>query len=249
MVGPTSGGAHLHQLAHAAGVDGLEGVPGQQALLEVAGHDPALDVVAAETERHLGQVVGAEGEEVGHLGDLVGPQRGPRRLDHGADREVELATLAAASISSSTHRRTRASSARATTRGIMISTIGFAALRLAGQGGLDQRLHLHAVQAGPQDPNRTPRVPSIGFCLVPLLAPRRAAPLRFLDRLAPSLRPDDLSERGQELVQRRVEQAHRDRQAVHRLEDLLEIGPLDRAQLEQRRCLRFGVWRPGSPAG
>ena len=34
----------------------------------------ALDVVAAEAEGHLGQVVGAEREELGLLGDLVGGQ-------------------------------------------------------------------------------------------------------------------------------------------------------------------------------
>ena len=51
-----------------------------------------LDVVAAEAPGGLGQVVGAEREEVGDLGDLAGGQRGPRQLDHGADREVAGAT-------------------------------------------------------------------------------------------------------------------------------------------------------------
>ena len=59
-------------------------------MLEVLGHEPALDVVAGEAERHLGEVVGAEGEELGHLGDLVGDERGARRLDHRADEVVEL---------------------------------------------------------------------------------------------------------------------------------------------------------------
>ena len=40
-----------------------------------------------------------------------------------------------------------------------------------------------------------------------------------------------LGEVGQELVQRRVEQAHGDGQAVHRLEDLDEVGALQRQQL------------------
>ena len=91
--GPAPLGAQAHQLADAVGVDRLERVALQQPLLEVGGHHPALDVVAAEAERHLGQVVGAEGEEVGLLGDLAGPQRGPGRLDHGADGDLELAPL------------------------------------------------------------------------------------------------------------------------------------------------------------
>ena len=37
-------------------------------------------------QRHLGQVVGAEGEELGRLGDPAGGQRRTRQLDHGADR-------------------------------------------------------------------------------------------------------------------------------------------------------------------
>ena len=84
----------LHQLADAVLVDRLERVALQQPLLEVGRHHPALDVVAAEAEGHLGEVVGAEGEEVGLLGDLVGPQRGPRRLDHRADRDVEASSSA-----------------------------------------------------------------------------------------------------------------------------------------------------------
>ena len=67
------------------------GLAGQQPQLEVGRHHPALDVVAAEAEGHLGQVVGAEGEEVGHLGDLAGPQGRPGRLDHRADGHLDLA--------------------------------------------------------------------------------------------------------------------------------------------------------------
>ena len=93
--GPAPLGPELDQLADAVEVDGLEGVARQEPELEVGVHHPALDVVAAEPERHLREVVGAEGEEVGHLGDLVGPQRRPRRLDHRADGDLELPALAA----------------------------------------------------------------------------------------------------------------------------------------------------------
>ncbi len=40
-------------------------------------------------ERGLGQVVGAEGEEIGALADLAGHQAGAGQLDHGADRISE----------------------------------------------------------------------------------------------------------------------------------------------------------------
>jgi hypothetical protein len=116
-----------HELAHAALVDGLERVALQQALLEVRRHHPALDVVAAEAERHLGEVVGAEAEEVGDLGDLVGADGGTRRLDHGADRHVGLRFMPfrASSISAWTQLRASASSSRVTVSGIITSTIGF----------------------------------------------------------------------------------------------------------------------------
>src|SRR3546814_9125791 len=54
------------------------------------------DLVARQAEAGLGQVVGAEGEELGALGDLGGPQAGTRQLDHGADDVVDLDALALA---------------------------------------------------------------------------------------------------------------------------------------------------------
>ena len=70
--------ADSDELADAVGVDGLERVRLQQALFEVGGHHPALDVVAAEAEGHLGEVVRPEGEEVRLLGDLVRPASAAR---------------------------------------------------------------------------------------------------------------------------------------------------------------------------
>ena len=61
----------LHQDADAVDVEGLERRHGEDALVEVAGEERGLDVVAGEPPRGLGEVVGAEGEELGDLGDPV----------------------------------------------------------------------------------------------------------------------------------------------------------------------------------
>ena len=58
----------------------------------------------------------------------------------------------------------------------------------------------------------------------------RAAQPRLGDLL------DELDAVGQELVQRRVEQPDGDRQALHRLEDPLEVVLLERQQLVERRA-------------
>ena len=66
-------GGHLHQLAHASLVQLGEGIALVDLLVVVSAQELA-GVVAGEAEGHLGQVVGAEGEELGLLGDLVGGQ-------------------------------------------------------------------------------------------------------------------------------------------------------------------------------
>ena len=57
------------------GVQGLEGVFLQYILFQVFRHERA-DIIAAESQCHLDQVVGAEAEEVCMLGDLVCSQGG-----------------------------------------------------------------------------------------------------------------------------------------------------------------------------
>ena len=86
---PDAGG---DELPDAVAVDGLEGILVQDVLAEIFGEE-GVSVVAAEAERELSEVVGAEGEEVGVVGDLVGGECGARDLDHGADLDVH-ATLA-----------------------------------------------------------------------------------------------------------------------------------------------------------
>ena len=48
-----------------------------------------VDVVAADAEGGLGEVVGAEAEELGLFGDLVGGEGGAGQLDHGAHHVID----------------------------------------------------------------------------------------------------------------------------------------------------------------
>ena len=82
-----------HQLADTFLVERRERVVREDAVLEVAGEELALGVVAREPERGLGQVVRAEREEVGVKRDLVRADAGPRELDHRSDEIGEVAAL------------------------------------------------------------------------------------------------------------------------------------------------------------
>ena len=59
--------SHLHQPANTFAVDGLEGILGQDAFFDVFHQEVALGIIAAVAEGHLGQVIGAEGEELGQF--------------------------------------------------------------------------------------------------------------------------------------------------------------------------------------
>ena len=65
------GHGDLHQLANAGLVDHGERVVRDDFLLLVVWQEGA-GVVAAHAHGHLGEIVGAEAEELGHLGDLDG---------------------------------------------------------------------------------------------------------------------------------------------------------------------------------
>ena len=52
------------------------------------GVEELAGIVARQAQRHLGEIVGAEAEEGGVLGDLAGLQGRARQLDHGADQIV-----------------------------------------------------------------------------------------------------------------------------------------------------------------
>ncbi len=91
--------AHPHHLPDAGRVERLEGRAVEDLHVDVARQHATLDVVAAEAERGLGEVVGAEREEVGVAGDLVGLEAGARKLDHRPDQVVARGRCSAATRS------------------------------------------------------------------------------------------------------------------------------------------------------
>src|SRR5579871_2883499 len=82
----------LHELADALAIDRNERVVIDEALLQISVEE-AAGIVARETEAGLRQIVGAEAEELGALGDLGGAQSRARQLDHRADEVINLHIL------------------------------------------------------------------------------------------------------------------------------------------------------------
>ena len=102
-------------------------------------------------------------------------------------------------------------------------------------GGAHDRVDLHLVDLGIQDPEPAAAGAEHRVALVDFLDPRQQhlellEVVVLLEARALDLRAQ-LGQVGQELVQRRVEQPDRHRQALHRLEDALEVLLLKRQQL------------------
>ena len=121
----------------------------------------------------------------------------------------------------------------------MISTCGaLPELSCTRRGGAHDRLDLHLVDLGVEDPQPAAAGAEHRVLLVDLLhaLERRLELLEVVGALDP--RPLDLGgevrEVLEELVQRRVEQPDRHRQADHRLEQALEVLLLERQQLGER---------------
>src|SRR5437870_3898819 len=81
---------HAHHFADAVLIDDLEGVFAQDFALEVDGDERPLGVVSRITEDRLRQIIRAEREELGMLGDSVRHEARARQLDHRADLIVNL---------------------------------------------------------------------------------------------------------------------------------------------------------------
>src|SRR6266545_1270596 len=152
--------ADLHHLADPLLVEHGERVGRQQLLVEVEREELA-DVVAAVAKRHLGQVIGPEGEELSELGDPARHQSGARHLDHGAHRVRHLRPHIG-------HDLLRHGDGHVT--GELHLTDGARErnhdLRLdldpppgAGAGGLDDGPHLHVVDLRERDAQAAAAVP------------------------------------------------------------------------------------------
>ena len=210
-----------HQVADAFVVEHLERVALEHAVLEVEGEELALGVVARHAERRLREVVRAEGEEVGDLGDLVRAERGARQLDHRPAEVLEPRRLLLHHALGELAQPAQLL-AEADERMHDLDERRLAGALLHRLRRARDRPHLHLVDLRPLDAD-----PAAAG------AEHRVRLGERLDPLAHA-RVARLLERRQELVQRRVEQPDRHRQAGHRLEDGLEVGLLERQEPVER---------------
>ena len=120
----------------------------------------------------------------------------------------------------------------------MIFAIGLPPARLTAIWALRIARVWIFTKSGIISPRRQPRSPSIGFCSCSDWIVGEEL-LVLLGRAAGVLGPGDLDELllevRQELVERRVDQADDDRQAVHRPEDALEVALLEDLELAPSR--------------
>ena len=161
------------------------------------------------------------------LGDVVGQEARARQLDHRADRVVGRvlhALLVGDALDQLAHQLELALVVDERDHDL---EVGHLARALAhGLGRAHDRPHLHLVDLGIEDPQ--PHAARAEH-RVDLLQRPRAVALRALGQVVGI---------GQELVQRRVEQADGDRQALHRLEDPLEVALLQRQRARRARSRR-----------
>ena len=213
-----------HEVAHPRLIERLERVVDEDALLEIAGEERSLGVIARESERGLREVVRSEREEVRVFRDLIGAHAGAWQLDHGAARVVDAAFFL-----------DRAGSELAKWR------------ELLGEG--DERVHDLDVRRRAGAPRDGLRCAHDGAHLHLVdLRPLQTEPAaaRSQHRVGLVQRDDPLPHalvgrlfgRRQELVQRRIEQADGHREPGHGFEDALEVALLH-GQQPVERCPAF----------
>ena len=84
---------HLHELAHAIAVNRLEGIGSEDALFLISDKEVAFGVITGIAVGHLGQVIGAEGEELSLRGNFASGDSGAWNFDHRAKFVFELDVL------------------------------------------------------------------------------------------------------------------------------------------------------------
>src|SRR5260221_2499051 len=237
--------AHADHYAHALDIERLERVAGENAgllFVHIVGEE-ASRVVAREAHHGLRQVVGAEAEEFSDLGDFVGKQNGARQLHHGADgvRNFHAGGL----------EQTVRNFARGLVENRHLFSVEsernhdlryyFNLLLVAFDGRFDDGAHLHLQNFRIGDRQAAAAMAEHGVGFVQLLHTARydfhgnAQVLGKLRLLIQFVR--------HELVQRWIDQANRDGQAVHRFEDADQVATLKRQQLVERLHTGFAIVR------
>ena len=226
---------HLHQLADAHRVETGEGIGFVDLVRIVCGQELA-GVVAREAERHLGEVVRTEAEELRFLGDVVCSKGCARDLDHGADLILELDA------------RLRDGLVRRLDDDVLdeLHFLDFARERdhdlgndvpvgmtaLDGDRCLDDGVGLHDRDLGIGDGKAAAAVTHHGVELVEIGDDL----LDLRDRLSLCLceRFDVCLVRGNELMERGIEEADGDGIAAERFEEALKVSLLHGLDLGER---------------
>jgi hypothetical protein len=179
----------------------------------------AARIVARQAERGLRQIIGAEAEEIRHLRDAIRGERRARQLDHGADEILELFARHLPDFGGDLvdHRLHQLELlGRGNQRDHDLGDHRFAGLLLHLGHRLENGAGLHLVDLRIGNAEAHAAMAEHRVELVQLVG----ALLDLLDVDA-EIPGDDLhvgGGLGQELVQRRIEQADRDRQPRHDLE-------------------------------
>src|SRR5437868_3424722 len=245
-------GTHANKLAYAFAVQRRERILLEDAFCQIRGQH-LVDVVAREAERGLSEVVGAKGEELGLLRDLVSHQGGAGEFDHGPDHVVHAAFLF-----------------RENFFGNAIDDRGLVRHLFQGGGkrnhdlgeyfhavfrdcyrGLENRTRLHFGDLGIGDTETATTVSQHGVELVQFFHAAQQSGDDFLQvtnalSAEPAISLDQrlllfrvgvgknrdvyhqIFASRQELVQRRIESADRNREAVHSAKDADKIRSLHR---------------------
>ena len=209
------GRAHLYQLTNALLIECGEGILLEDARLQISRQE-VVDVIAADAEGGLRQVVGSEAEELSLFGDLIGGQGRARQFDHGAHLVINGFTLLLEDFRghAADDRRLVAHFFNGADERNHDFRMRIAALALDGDSGLKEGAHLHLGDLGEGDAEAAATQSEHGVDLAQILDPRQQS-AQFLQpgRMGLGvLQMGDFHQQiralGQELMQRRIEQAN-----------------------------------------
>mmetsp|Transcript_8935 Transcript_8935/g.13331 ORF Transcript_8935/g.13331 Transcript_8935/m.13331 type:complete len:445 (+) Transcript_8935:150-1484(+) len=234
-------GGPLDQLAGSFLVEDLERIVLEDAVGEVGGKELA-HIIPGVPERHLSQVVGTEGEELGSSrSNLVCDEASPRDLNHGAHLERDpLASLLEHLLR------------RFPDEVVLVDVLGdgahkrdhdlgvwVLASRLHVQGSLDDGPSLHSGDFRRGDTQAASAESEHGVILPHVLNDR----LQLLHAHAYSRRDSGIGVGRKELVERRVQETDGDGESGHGIQDAIEGGPLEWKEVRKGALLGLVVLR------